>query len=269
MRQKFLTLLSVAVVLGHVSIARACLCTPFECFSCWNAIITPWPVIDAPSLVTGSQKVASDTSAAVGAQLEAFAKKKVQEAKSSVMDNLSAFPVADTTLTQPFSDAGEITSNLTAGLLPQSDTLTKEKDENAAIASAKGEGRIDEIMIQVERAVLSTNATLEGEVYEKKKRAYMRQENAIDAYAKALLINANLDELVDTMDSEINEMTQTGDDLNAAYRGNMAVTSINSQLYSLLQQVLASRLQLTAARKLDQVGTLRRPVIQKAFSSEE
>ena len=120
-------------------------------------------------------------------------------------------------------------------------------------------------MIQVEKSQLSSNATLAGEIYETNKRAYMRQENVVDAYAKVLLMRQNLDELVEQMDKEIDKTAQPGEDVNAALRSNMAVNSMVSQLLSLYQQIIAARLQFAAFQKLEQVGTIQRPVIQSAL----
>jgi len=268
MKRFFFTLLMIVGICGISLKGHACLCGPNTCPACWDAIIEGFPVEDPASLVQQGEKLAGDAASAVAAEVQTQVKQKINEAKSSVGTKLSSYTISDTSLDQVFSSGENIAINLSNDLLPQSDSLTPEKDKNSVKATAKGENSIDDIMIQVEKAVLSTNATLTGEIYETEKRAYMRQENLVDAYAKVLLMRQNLDELVKTMDKEIDKIAKTDDNVNAALRANVAATSMVSQLLSLYQQVVAARLQLAAFQKLEQVGTIQRSVIQSALAEK-
>lgn len=263
----FYTALAIGMFSGALD-ASACLCGPNTCPPCWDAIIEGFPVEDPASLSEQGGKLAGDASSAVASEVQVQAKQKINQAKSSVGTDLSSFTVPDTTLNQAFNTGETFTVDLSSNLLPQSASLTEEKDQNAAIATAKGENNIDEVMIQVEKSQLSTNATLAGEIYETEKRAYMRQENLVDAYAKVLLMHQNLDELVEKMDKEIDQAAKPGEDINAALRANMAANSMVSQLLSLYQQIVAARLQLAAFQKLEQVGTIQRSVVQSALAEK-
>lgn len=265
MKKIFFKIVMVIGLLGFSWKADACLCGPNTCPACWDQIIEGFPVEDPTSLAQQGAKLGNDVSSAVASEVQVQVKQKINNAKSSVGTDLSSYMVPDTSLNQAFNTGETFTANLSSDLLPQSASLTPEKDENAQIATAKGENSIDEIMIQVEKSQLSSNATLAGEIYETNKRAYMRQENVVDAYAKVLLMRQNLDELVEQMDKEIDKTAQPGEDVNAALRSNMAVNSMVSQLLSLYQQIIAARLQFAAFQKLEQVGTIQRPVIQSAL----
>lgn len=268
MKQIFCTLLMAMGILGISFEANACLCGPNTCPPCWDAIIEGFPVEDPTSLKQQGTKVGYDASSAIASEVQVQAKQKINNAKSSVKSDLSAYAVPDTSLNQAFSSGESFTTDLSSDLLPQSTSLTTEKDKNADSATAKGENSVDDIMIQVEKSQLSTNATLTGEMYETSKRAYMRQENLVDAYAKVLLMRQNLDELINAMDEELDKTAKAGEDANAALRSNAAANGMVSQLLSLYQQIVAARLQLAAFLKLEQVGTINRSVIQSALAEK-
>lgn len=265
MKIRFLSILCVMGMLLALPV-QACLCGPNSCPPCWDAIIEGFPVIDGPSAAAQAGKVGEDAVAAVGTGIKKGVKQQILSAKSQLLSSLN-FPVNVPVLEPAITKANTFTTGLTDTVFTSGENMLGLNDGGTGGASGKGNAgggsSIANTMAQVEKNQINTNNTLAGIIYERERRAYMRQENAIDAYAKALLVRQNLADTIELMgDKLLEDNIKAAEDINGALRYNMVAATTLNQLLSLYQQVLSARAQLGAAKQLDNLGSVAKPVIQ-------